>query len=34
MTILANQAAVALNNAKLFDKTTQMAVTDGLTGSL
>jgi diguanylate cyclase (GGDEF)-like protein len=32
MTILANQAAVALNNAKLFDKTTQMAVTDGLTG--
>ncbi|MGI6425135.1 MAG: diguanylate cyclase [Tepidanaerobacteraceae bacterium] len=32
MSILANQAAVALNNAKLFDKTTQMAVTDGLTG--
>ena len=32
ISILASQAAVALNNAELFDKTTQMAVTDGLTG--
>lgn len=32
MSILASQAAVALTNAHLFDKTTQMAVTDGLTG--
>ena len=32
MSILASQAAVALSNAHLFDKTTQMAITDGLTG--
>lgn len=32
MSILASQAAVALNNAQLFDKTAQMAITDGLTG--
>lgn len=32
MSILASQAAVALTNAHLFDKTAQMAVTDGLTG--
>ncbi|MGI5860251.1 MAG: diguanylate cyclase [Tepidanaerobacteraceae bacterium] len=32
LSILASQAAVALSNAYLFDKTTQMAVTDGLTG--
>ena len=31
MSILANQAAVAIYNARLFDKTAQMAVTDGLT---
>jgi diguanylate cyclase (GGDEF)-like protein len=32
MSILANQAAVAISNAQLFDKTSQLAVTDGLTG--
>lgn len=31
LSILANQAAVAIYNARLFDKTAQMAVTDGLT---
>ncbi len=32
MNILASQAAVALTNAQLFDETSQMAITDGLTG--
>jgi diguanylate cyclase (GGDEF)-like protein len=32
LSILASQAAVALTNAHLFDKTAQMAITDGLTG--
>lgn len=32
LSILANQAAVALKNAQLFDETAQMAVSDGLTG--
>ncbi|MCG0274916.1 MAG: sensor domain-containing diguanylate cyclase [Thermosediminibacteraceae bacterium] len=32
MSILANQAAVAISNAQLFDRTSQLAVTDGLTG--
>ncbi|KXG78411.1 Response regulator PleD [Fervidicola ferrireducens] len=32
MSILANQAAVAISNAQLFDKTSHLAVTDGLTG--
>lgn len=31
MSILASQAAVAISNARLFDKTAQMAITDGLT---
>ncbi|MDN5331814.1 MAG: hypothetical protein PWP45_1039 [Tepidanaerobacteraceae bacterium] len=32
MSILANQAAVAISNAQLFDKTSHLAATDGLTG--
>ncbi|SHM43535.1 diguanylate cyclase with GAF sensor [Caldanaerovirga acetigignens] len=32
MSILANQAAVAISNARLFDKTSHLAATDGLTG--
>jgi diguanylate cyclase (GGDEF)-like protein len=31
MSILASQAAVAISNARLFDRTAQMAITDGLT---
>lgn len=31
MSILASQAAVAISNARLFDRTTQLAITDGLT---
>ncbi|MCR4431384.1 MAG: sensor domain-containing diguanylate cyclase [Tepidanaerobacteraceae bacterium] len=31
MSILANQAAVAISNARLFDRTARMAITDGLT---
>lgn len=32
LSILANQAAVSIHNAQLFDKTSQLAATDGLTG--